>query len=265
EKLASLGALTAGIAHEIKNPLNFVTNFSELSDELAEELAEELEAHPDAHAAVEDIVADLQQNARLIRQHGQRADAIVRSMMAHARGGRSEREAVDLNRLVGEYVDLAYHGQRARVPDFNVEIVRDFRDGVGMVELVPQDVGRVLINLLSNAFDAVHERTTSPEERHDGAASSKYSPRVEVATRCLKTAVEIRVSDNGPGIPEEVKSRIFEPFFTTKQAGQGTGLGLSMSYDIVTKGHGGSFDVASAPGEGTTFVLRLPTSVGATK
>ncbi len=245
EKLASLGQLTAGIAHEIKNPLNFVTNFAVLTRELADELAED--ADP---AEREAILNDLKTNARKIEEHGRRADSIVRSMMQHARTGSGERERVDLNAFVDEYVELAYHGKRATTPDFNAEIVRDYDAAVGEVEVVPQEIGRVVLNLVSNAFDAVCEKSAE--------AGPAYAPAVRVCTQKGEDSVVVRVEDNGPGMEAETTAKIFEPFFTTKPAGSGTGLGLSMSYDIVTQGHGGTLDVESKPGEGAAFVVRLP-------
>ncbi len=199
---------------------------------------------------MEEIIAMLEQNAEKINHHGKRADGIVRAMMQHARGGKSERQPTDVNKLVEEYVNLSYHGMRAKVPDFNVSIERDFGELDAKIEMVPQDIGRVLINLLGNAFDAVREKKQSG----DGA----YSPRVTVSTRAVGGAVEIRVRDNGGGIPDEVREKIFEPFFTTKPTGSGTGLGLSLSYDIVTQGHGGMLSAESKPGEGATFVVTLP-------
>jgi two-component system, NtrC family, sensor kinase len=244
EKLASLGQLTAGIAHEIKNPLNFVVNFAEVSVELSQELRQGLERGLE----VEDLLGDLEQNAELILQHGRRADAIVRSMMRHASGGSGERERVDINSLVSEFAELAYHGKRARVSGFRVSLVQDLGPDAGSLDLVHQDVGRVLINLLDNAFDAVCER---------GDAAS-YEPTVTVSTRRSEGEVTIRVEDNGPGIPEEIVTKLFEPFFSTKPTGSGTGLGLSLSYDIVTKGHGGSLICESEPGLGASFVVHLP-------
>ncbi len=245
EKMASLGALTAGIAHEIKNPLNFVTNFSSLSRELVEELGEE--ADPEERAA---ILEDLKLNAEKIEEHGRRADGIVRSMMEHARTGKGERQAVDLNALVDEHVNLAYHGRRAQMPNFQVEVERDYDEAVGPVEVVPQDLGRVVLNLVGNAFDAVHEKSAQ--------AGGAYVPMVRVRTERRGDAVVARVEDNGPGMPPAVKAKVFEPFFTTKPAGSGTGLGLSMSYDIVTQGHGGTLTAESAKGEGAAFVITLP-------
>lgn len=255
EKMASLGALTAGIAHEIKNPLNFVNNFAQLSAELADELRESLRTHfvhTDSAALeeVETILEDLKTNAEKINEHGRRADGIVRSMLLHSRGKPGEHRKVEFNAFVEEYVSLSYHGMRAQVADFNVEIERDYDDSVGEVELVPQEIGRVLINLLNNAFYAVHERARGGE--------GPYAPKVTVHTRSLDGAVQVCVADNGPGMPEAVRARIFEPFFTTKPTGEGTGLGLSMSYDIVVRGHGGSLSVESEAGEGTTFAVTLP-------
>ncbi len=245
EKMASLGALTAGIAHEIKNPLNFVNNFASLSQELVDELEDETD--PEERAA---LLNDLKINAAKIEAHGRRADAIVRQMMEHARSGSGERRAVDLNALVEEYVGLAYHGMRARHPAFNVTLEKNPGQNVGEVEIVPQEIGRVLINLLDNAFDAVRERAAEADE--------PYAPTVSISTRRMDRHVEIRVADNGPGMPEEVQAKVFEPFFTTKPTGQGTGLGLSMSYDIVTQGHGGTLEILSAKGDGSAFVLNLP-------
>ncbi|NUM78895.1 hypothetical protein HUU40_31440, partial [candidate division KSB1 bacterium] len=256
EKMASLGQLTAGIAHEIKNPLNFVNNFAALSVDLAKELREELikrkakNVNGDDFADVDELLDMLEQNAEKINHHGKRADGIVHAMMQHARGGKGERQPTDVNRLVEEYVNLSYHGMRAKIPDFNVTIEQDFGGLDGKIEMVPQDIGRVLLNLLSNAFDAVRERAQSGD--------GEYSASVTVSTRTVDGAVEIRVHDNGGGIPEEVREKIFEPFFTTKPTGSGTGLGLSLSFDIVTQGHGGTLTVESTQGEGATFVVTLP-------
>ena len=245
EKMASLGALTAGIAHEIKNPLNFINNFAALTRELVGELEEETDPEE-----IEALLADLALNAAKIEEHGKRADGIVRAMMQHARGGSRERETVDLNALVAEYVDLAYHGKRAQTPDFNAEIEEDLDAAVGKVEVVPQEIGRVLLNLIGNAFDAVYEQAAR--------VNGQYVPTVTVSTRRVGEAVEIRVEDNGPGIAEDVRAKIFEPFFTTKPTGSGTGLGLSLSYDIVTQGHGGALTVEREAGQGVAFVVTLP-------
>ncbi len=245
EKLAGLGRMTAGIAHEIKNPLNFVTNFASLSRELLAELAEETD--PDEREA---LLADLATNAEKIEGHGRRADAIVRSMMAHARNSSGERRAVDINGLVAEYAGHAVHAQRARRPDVEVGFVQELAGDVGTAEVVPQEIGRVLVNLLDNAFDAVRQRA---DETSEG-----YAPAVTVSTSRADGRVAIRVQDNGSGMSETVRQRLFEPFFTTKPTGQGTGLGLSLSHDIVVQGHRGALDVESTDGAGSTFVIALP-------
>ncbi len=247
EKMASLGALTTGIAHEIKNPLNFVNNFAQISQELVADLEEEEDP-----AEREVILRDLSANAAKIEEHGKRADAIVRSMMQHASGKEEERRPVVINQLVEEYVNLAYHGKRALRPDANATIERDFGDDVGELTIAAQDIGRVLVNLINNAFDAIFERADSGE--------NGYEPTIRIATSREADCVVIRVSDNGGGIPEEVKKHIFEPFFTTKPTGSGTGLGLSMSYDIVTHGHNGQLTCESVEEEGSTFCIRLPVS-----
>ncbi len=248
EKMASLGQLTAGIAHEIKNPLNFVTNFAGLSEELLSELQEALRAG-DLDVANE-ITLDLVTNIVKIEEHGRRADSIVRSMMQHARGTSGDREEVNLHAFVEEYVNLAYHGKRASTPDFNVNIERDFSTDLGKIQLVPQEMGRVLLNLLGNAFDAVYEKSAK--------RNGEYEPRVKISARRANGKVEIRVADNGPGVPDSFRKKVFEPFFTTKPTGSGTGLGLSLSYEIVTQGHGGTLDIESEDEEGTAFVVRLP-------
>ncbi len=249
EKMASLGQMTAGIAHEIKNPLNFVNNFAVLSEELAEELAEAIEA---GEEDINDILTDLKQNAAAIAKHGRRADAIVKSMMQHAHGGSGERKPTNINNLVDEYVNLAFHGKRAAKPGFSVGIERDYDESVGEMVVKAQEIGRVLLNLLSNAFDAVEDKF--PQEKN------AEKPTVKVRTALIDNAFEIRISDNGSGIPDEIKEKIFEPFFTTKPTGAGTGLGLSLSYDIVTQGHGGMLSVISEAGNGATFVVRIPLS-----
>ncbi len=253
EKLASLGALTAGIAHEIKNPLNFVNNFAVLSRELADEIAAEIASGGDPELVAE-LVADLQSNAQRIEHHGRRADSIVRGMMQHARTGEGRRETVRFNALVEEHVALAYHGRRAQTPGFSVTLDTTYADDVGLVEVVPQDLGRVLINLVSNAFDAV--------ATHASEAEGGYQPTVCVTTRrAADGGVEVLVDDNGTGIPEDVQARIFEPFFTTKPAGQGTGLGLSMSHEIV-ESHGGRLRVEQSARGGAAFIVWLPEASG---
>ncbi|HLA63505.1 MAG TPA: ATP-binding protein, partial [Rhodothermales bacterium] len=252
DRLASLGRLTAGVAHEIKNPLNFVNNFAAISVELVDEIAALFSASGGGleRSEIGDLLADLRANVSRIEEHGRRADAIVRSMLMHSRADAAEQREVDLNALVEEHVDLAYYGIFAEVPGFEVHIARDYAEGLGSVEVVPQDVGRVLINLLGNAFSAVRERA---EREGEG-----YAPVVTVSTRDVGDHVEIRIADNGPGIPEDVRAKVFEPFFTTKPPGMGTGLGLSLSHDLVTRGHGGRLEVESDGRSGTTFVVTLP-------
>ena len=259
EKLASLGQLTAGIAHEIKNPLNFVNNFADLSVELADELGEELHNNKDkpVSAVLEEVDAlldDLRDNARRIHEHGTRADRIVKAMLLHSRGSAAEKARVEANRFVEEYANLAYHGARANDKEFQVDLVREMDPAAGEVEVIPQELGRVLINLLSNAFYAVGQR-----RKLEGAG---YDPAVTVGTRRLTEGgvdwVEIRVADNGTGIPDELRQKVFEPFFTTKPTGEGTGLGLSLAYEIVTQGHSGAMAVESEESVGTTFSIRLP-------
>jgi signal transduction histidine kinase len=245
EKMASLGALTAGIAHEIKNPLNFVNNFAELSREIVAEL--EGETDPDERRA---LLADLKQSAAKIEEHGRRADAIVRAMMAHARSGSGERQTVALNGLVEEYAAHALHARKVRHSDLKVTLDLRLDPEAGAVEVVPQEIGRVLINLIDNALDAAQQRLQ--------AMPGGYVPEVTVATRRTTDGVAVCVSDNGPGIAPEIQRKVFEPFFTTKPSGEGTGLGLSMSYDIVTQGHGGTLTVESAPEKGAQFTLTLP-------
>ena len=253
-QLASLGQLTGGIAHEIKNPLNFVNNFARLSVDLARELKETLEEHRDAPVSevldeVQDLLDDIAHNAEKISEHGERADSTVRSMLMHARSNASQRQPTDLNKLLADYANLAYHGMRAADPHFNVTIERDLDPAVGEVDVVPQDLGRVFINLFNNAFYAVTEKAK---------ADDAFDPKVALRTAARDGHVEIRVEDNGTGIPAAVQAQVFEPFFTTKPPGVGTGLGLSLSYEIVTKGHGGAMDVETREGEGTTFVLTIP-------
>jgi signal transduction histidine kinase/ligand-binding sensor domain-containing protein len=256
EKMASLGRLAAGIAHEIKNPLNFVNNFAALSADLVDELREVLDSADAANSEavrgdVEAILSDLQLNTSKIREHGKRTDGIVRSMLMHSRGTGSDSEAVNVNGLVDEYLNLAYHGMRAEQPGFNTTISRDFDISNPSATLIPQEIGRVLINLLNNAFYAVHEKQR---------ITPGFQPEVAVTTRVVEDDVEITVRDNGPGIPAHIRERIFEPFFTTKPTGEGTGLGLSLSYDIITQGHGGRLGVESRQGDFTEFTITLPMS-----
>jgi two-component system NtrC family sensor kinase len=251
EKMASLGELTAGIAHEIQNPLNFVNNFAEVSTELLDELSEE-QAKPAPDAALEtDLLADLQQNLQKITHHGHRAASIVRGMLEHSRASTGERTLTNLNALCDEYLRLAYHGLRAKDKSFNATLQTDFAPVLPLVEAVSQDLGRVLLNLFTNAFYAVRQR-------QQVAAELGYAPTVRVQTRREGDEVVVRVRDNGTGIAADVQQKIFQPFFTTKPSGEGTGLGLSLSYDIVVQGHGGTLEVDSQEGDYTEFAVRLP-------
>ena len=251
EKMASLGELTAGIAHEIQNPLNFVNNFSEVSVELIDELADEQHKptrDPDLEA---DLLSDLKQNLQKISHHGGRASSIVRGMLQHSRASTGQREPTDLNALCDEYLRLAYHGLRAKDKTFNASFSTDLDSSLGLITVVAQDLGRVLLNLSTNAFYAV-------QQRQKQADAGSYQPSVRVETRCIDGQAQISVIDNGTGISEELQTKIFQPFFTTKPTGEGTGLGLSLAYDIVTKGHNGTLRMVSKEGEGTTFIIQLP-------
>jgi two-component system, NtrC family, sensor kinase len=254
EKLASLGQLTAGIAHEIKNPLNFVNNFSSVSMELIDELREALGGmHLDSkqHAEIAEIADTLQGNLDKIVQHGKRADAIVKNMLLHSRQGSGEHRPVEINALVEESLNLAYHGARAEKQGFNITLERSFDPATGEVDLFPQEITRVLLNLISNSFYAATKRKA---ETNGG----DYEPTLTAVTKNLGDSVEIRIRDNGTGIPDEVKEKMFNPFFTTKPAGEGTGLGLSISHDIIVKQHGGTIEVDTKPGEFTEFRIVLP-------
>ncbi|MEE9373402.1 MAG: ATP-binding protein [Saprospiraceae bacterium] len=266
EKMSSLGELTAGIAHEIQNPLNFVNNFSEVNVELLEEMKEEMNDGNVREA--ESIANDVIENELKIIYHGKRADGIVKNMLQHSRSRSGEKIPTDINKLVDEYLRLAYHGLRAKDKSFNAIMETDFDESIGKINIIPPDIGRVILNLITNAFYAVQDRSTSSD--------NTYRPTVSVTTKLLLTPskarqeevspsgggaggglIQISVSDNGNGIPEEVKDKIFQPFFTTKPTGQGTGLGLSLSYDIV-KAHGGEIKVESAVGKGSKFLIELP-------
>jgi signal transduction histidine kinase len=255
EKMASLGELTAGIAHEIKNPLNFVNNFSEVSRELLEELMEEIE-NGDLDE-VKALAGDVIQNLEKIVHHGQRADSIVKGMLQHSRSGDGQKEPTDLNALADEYLRLAYHGLRAKDKSFNAVIETEFDPEVGAMDLIPQDMGRVVLNLLTNAFYAVSEKALTGKASENGS----YEPTVSVKTKKHNDFIELSVSDNGSGIPQKVLDKIFQPFFTTKPTGEGTGLGLSLSYDIV-KAHGGELSAETEEGEGTTFFIKLKSTTG---
>jgi two-component system, NtrC family, sensor kinase len=253
EKMASLGELTAGIAHEIQNPLNFVNNFSEVSTELLDEMNEELEKGDIEEAKA--ISSDIKQNLEKINHHGKRADAIVKGMLEHSRTSSGEKVLTDINALAEEYLRLSYHGMRAKDKSFNVDFATDYDPNLPKVNVVPQEIGRVLLNIINNAFQAC--ATPRPPE-----GGVDPTPTVIVKTNTVKfpsgdLGVEISIDDNGPGIPDAIKDKIFQPFFTTKPTGQGTGLGLSLSYDIV-KAHGGDFRVETKEGEGSTFIISLP-------
>ena len=248
EKMASLGELTAGIAHEIQNPLNFVNNFSEVSNELIEEMKEELDKGNKEEAKT--IADDVKQNLEKIKFHGNRADAIVKSMLQHSRTSSGKKEPTDINALADEYLRLAYHGLRAKDKSFNAAIKTDYDESIGLLKIISQDIGRVILNLITNAFYAVMEKK---KLRPEG-----YEPTVTVSTKQIDNKIIVEVKDNGTGIPQKALEKIFQPFFTTKPTGQGTGLGLSLSYDIVTKGHGGELKVETKEGEYTGFSVILP-------
>ena len=282
-KMASMGELTAGIAHEIQNPLNFVNNFSELNDELIAEIREEYEKGNQQD--VEVLLNDLAANEKKINEHGKRADSIVKNMLMHSRKGSDQKELTDINALADEYLRLAYHGMRAKDKSFQASFTTDFDPNLPKIKVVSQDIGRVFLNLINNAFQACHERKQKTVEINSEDASNDYHPNVRIQTEVtllpmrtdqlgglprddnsgheeakIENAVLISVSDNGPGIPKDHLDKIFQPFFTTKPTGQGTGLGLSLAYDIVTKLHGGELTVKTKEGEGTTFVISLPIS-----
>jgi two-component system NtrC family sensor kinase len=255
QKMAALGQLTAGIAHEIKNPLNFVNNFAGLSVELLDEFKEATapavaSLGDDTRAGIDEIVGMLTGNLEKIAEHGRRADGIVKSMLEHSRGGSSDWQSTDINALVEEALNLAYHGARAQDQSFNITMERDLDRQLAPIEVVPQDITRVLLNLISNGFYAAAKQSRD--------ANGAFRPMLKVTTCDLGETVEVRVRDNGTGIPPEYRDRLFQPFFTTKPTGEGTGLGLSISYDIVTQQHGGTIEVDTAFGEFTEFTIRLP-------
>ncbi|MCK6561446.1 ATP-binding protein [bacterium] len=255
EKLASLGQLTAGIAHEIKNPLNFVNNFAALSVDLAKELREEIvrrktkSANGDDFADIEEILDTLEQNAEKINHHGKRADSIVKSMMQHARGSSGQREMADINQLLDEAVNLTYHGMRANDPSFNITIEKEYDESIEKIQVVPQDLSRVFLNLINNACYAAHQKKK--------ASADGFSPTLSVATKSAADKIEIRIRDNGNGIPKDIREKIFNPFFTTKPTGQGTGLGLSISHDLIVQQHRGEIKVETEEGKFTEFVISL--------
>ncbi|HEY5967030.1 MAG TPA: ATP-binding protein [Chitinophagaceae bacterium] len=253
EKMASLGELTAGIAHEIQNPLNFVNNFSEVNEELIKEL--NTEAEKGNLEEVKAIAKDIEFNSEKINHHGKRADAIVKGMLQHSRTSSGQKEPTDINVLADEYLRLAYHGLRAKDKSFNAKFESDFDISIGKLNVISQDIGRVILNLINNAFYAVTEKKSTYAK---ASVDNNYEPTVSVSTRKSNGKIEIRVKDNGNGMPQKILDKIFQPFFTTKPTGQGTGLGLSLSYDIV-KAHGGELKVETKEGEGSEFVIHLPT------
>jgi signal transduction histidine kinase len=254
EKMASLGELTAGIAHEIQNPLNFVNNFSEVNSELISELVEEVDKGNTEE--VKAIANDIKENEQKINHHGKRADAIVKGMLQHSRVSTGQKEPTDINALADEYLRLSYHGLRAKDKSFNAEMKTDFDETIGKINIIPQDIGRVLLNLFNNAFYACAERSRSAVNEKSKNLP-EYVPQVTVVTKKLNDKIEISVKDNGPGIPKNIVDKIFQPFFTTKPTGEGTGLGLSLAYDIV-KAHGGELKVVTKEDEGTEFIIQLP-------
>ncbi|MFO7722693.1 MAG: ATP-binding protein, partial [Bacteroidales bacterium] len=255
EKMASLGQLTAGIAHEIKNPLNFVNNFAELSIDLARELEEEVEKLSDNLEEkdvdfLREMIGDIRMNIRRINDHGKRADSIVRGMLLHSRGQSGEMQPTDINALLAEYVNLGYHGMRAQDPNFNIKIESDYDKSIGLINVVPQNLSRVFLNIINNACYATHEKKKQLKDA--------YFPVLSVSTKNKPETVEIHIRDNGKGIPREVLEKVFNPFFTTKPPGQGTGLGLSLSYDIVVQEHKGTLKVESTEGEYAEFLIDIP-------
>ena len=261
QKLASLGTLTAGIAHEIKNPLNFVTNFAEILKSLIADLRASVESQkvhmePSECEFIEETLVDMETNAAKIREHGKRADEIVKGMLMHSRGQGGDLQPVNLNSLVSEYVKLAYHGLRAQDVNFNVAIEEDYDDRIGEIKVWPHDLSRVILNIANNAAFSADQKAKKP-------GSAGFKPTLRITTRRLDKQAEIRIRDNGDGIPEAIRQKIFEPFFTTKPAGSGTGLGLSMSHEIIVQQHGGALRVESLPGEYAEFIVTLPLNVTA--
>jgi signal transduction histidine kinase len=252
EKMASLGELTAGIAHEIQNPLNFVNNFSEVSNEMILEIIEErAKKQEDRDEALQDeILDDISKNLEKINHHGKRADAIVKGMLQHSRSSSGKKELTDLNALCDEYLRLSYHGLRAKDKTFNATMKTDFDTSIGKINIIPQDFGRVVLNLINNAFYVVNEKNQ--------LNINNYEPTISITTKKENNKIIIEVTDNGNGMPSAIMDKVFQPFFTTKPTGQGTGLGLSLSYDIITKAHGGELKVTSIENEGTTFSITIP-------
>ena len=256
EKMASLGELTAGIAHEIQNPLNFVNNFSEVNQEMIEELlSEKSKVISERNEELEnEILNDIKVNEEKINHHGKRADAIVKGMLQHSKQTKGVKEPTDINALCDEYLRLSYHGLRAKDKSFNADFKTDFDESIGKINVVPQDIGRAMLNLFNNAFYAVNEKLTA----NRSPLTADYKPLVSIQTKKINDKVEIKVSDNGNGIPQNIAGKIFQPFFTTKPTGEGTGLGLSLSYDIITKEHNGTIKAESNEGEGSVFIIQLP-------
>ncbi|MCW5314583.1 hypothetical protein GTQ43_12400 [Nostoc sp. KVJ3] len=257
EKLASLGSLTAGIAHEIRNPLNFINNFAQLSVDLTQELSEELTGQwerldVDAAENIAEIMSILQTNVSKIEHHGKRAEKIVSNMLLHARSGESKRESTKLNELLEETLNLAYHGMRAKDTSFNITFDKNYDDTISQIEIVPEDINRAFLNIISNACYAMQKKQQE--------IGSEFSPVIQVRSKNLGDAVEIRIRDNGSGISPEVCDRIFEHFFTTKPTGEGTGLGLSLTYEIIVQQHRGKLDVQSEVGSYAEFIITLPKS-----
>lgn len=255
EKMASLGELTAGIAHEIQNPLNFVNNFSEVNTEMLEELKAESKkpkAERDEQLEI-DLINDLIENEQKINHHGKRADAIVKGMLQHSQSGSGAKELININTLADEYLRLSYHGFWAKDKNFNADLITHYDEQLPKINVIPQDMGRVFLNLFNNAFYAVNQKAKT--------AGADYKPEVSVTTSSANGQVTISVKDNGIGMPEAIKEKIMQPFFTTKPAGEGTGLGLSLTYDMVVKGHGGSIQVESIEGQGSEFIIILPNQI----
>ncbi|MGN6400795.1 MAG: sensor histidine kinase, partial [Flavisolibacter sp.] len=258
EKMASLGELTAGIAHEIQNPLNFVNNFSDVNKEMLEELKAE-RSKPNAErdeSLQDDLINDVIANEEKINHHGKRADAIVKGMLQHSRKSTGQKEPTDINALCDEYLRLSYHGLRAKDKTFNATTNTNFDRSIGKIDIVAQDIGRVILNLINNAFYACAERSRSSVNEQKSKNLIPYEPAVSLSTKKSDNHVTITVSDNGNGIPQNIVDKIFQPFFTTKPTGEGTGLGLSLAYDIV-KAHGGEIKVESKEGKGSEFIVQL--------
>ena len=251
EKIDSMVELTAGIAHEIQNPLNFVNNFAELSIDIVQELDVEIGKESLDKEYIKELMHDLSQNQVKINHHGKRASSIVKNMLEHSRTSKGIKELTDINKLVDEYLRLSYHGLRAKDKNFNADFKTQFDENLPKIEVIQQDMGRVLMNLFNNAFYAVTQRKLMTNDEN-------YAPSVFVSTQQRDNQIIIKIKDNGTGIPESVKAKVFQPFFTTKPSGQGTGLGLSLAYDIVTKGHGGTLQVKTKEGEFTKFIIHLP-------